>query len=291
MTAPDKLSLASICVPTYKGGEFLERAIRSILASTYENIEIIVTDDTPDGAAEGVVRGFNDRRIMYGKNKTKLSVPGNWNEALKRAQGQFVGLLNHDDEYGPFWIQYALNILNKNPLAGWVISSFRIIDPQGITLNTQLHLGESRTLTREEAFLHALTSSGFGMGYIARREWLEGIGPYETAAGPYADYNLFIRMAIHYPVYYSNNPLHLAWRTHRDNLTNQLTAYDRAFHLMRTVKKTFADERLPSSLSQYKKYCYAYMTSLIKQWIQLAAMKNDEAEHQRLRALLEANEN
>ena len=54
----------SILIPAYKA-EYLERAIISAQLQTFEDTEILVGDDTPDGKLEGIVRRFNDPRIRY----------------------------------------------------------------------------------------------------------------------------------------------------------------------------------------------------------------------------------
>ena len=217
--------LVSICIPTYKGEKFIERTIKSVLNSTYLNLEIIVSDDSSNDTMKKIVNELNENRIKLIRNKKRKGVPWNWNSALEAATGKYVGLLNHDDEYGPFWIDYAVNVLERHPDAGLIVSAFRIINENSQTIGIQLKSGDNRILSIEDAFSKATTESGFGFGYIARRALVEEIGYYDTETGPYADYDFIIRMASKYLVYYSNNPSHLAWRMHQGNLTKNLTSF------------------------------------------------------------------
>jgi glycosyltransferase involved in cell wall biosynthesis len=277
--------LVSVCIPTFNGGDILEKTIKSILISTYSNLEVIVSDDASVDNTKDIVNKMSDKRIIFIENRKRIRTPGNWNKALKKASGKYIGLINHDDEYGPFWINYVVNILEKNPHIGWVISAFRIIDENSMTLRTQLNLGDNQSFEIEDAFKKAITESGFGFGYIARREFIEEIGFYDINAGPYADYDLAIRMATKYPVYYSNNSHHLAWRIHKNNLTNKLTSYDRASYMLKVLDKTFKNKQLPEKLKNQKEYCYSFANQMIINWIDLAIIKKNFIELKKLQSL------
>lgn len=289
MNDQKKKDLISVCIPTFNGGSLIEKTIKSVLLSTYSNLEVIVSDDASFDNTKEIVNKISDKRIIFIENRKRIGTPGNWNRALKKTSGKYIGLLNHDDEYGPFWIYYAINILEKNSHIGWVISAFRIIDENENILNTQLNLGDSQLFENKDAFNKAITESGFGFGYIARRELIKEIEYYDIAAGPYADYDFVIRMASKFPVYYSNNPFHVAWRIHKNNLTNKLTSFDRASYMLKILDKTFKNKQLPEKLKNQKKYCYSFANQMIKNWIDLAKQKNDFIELKKLYSLNKIN--
>jgi glycosyltransferase involved in cell wall biosynthesis len=282
--------LVSACVPSFNSAGFIEKTVKSVLDSTYANLELIISDDASVDNTKEIVLKNSDKRIFFFENRSRIGTPRNWNRALRKASGKYIGLLNHDDEYGPFWIYYAVKILNENPNIGWVISAFRIIDENNKILNTQLNLGNSQLFKIETAFSKAITESGFGFGYIARRQLVEEIGWYDAAAGPYADYDLMIRMAAKTQGYYSNNPMHLAWRVHGNNLTERITASDRAFYMLRILDKTFKNKQLPEELKKQKKHSYSFAFELIGEWINQAKQKNDLVELTKLCSLTNPNE-
>jgi len=91
--------LISIVTATYKRPELLQKAIKSALAQSYKNLEIVVTDDGDDESASEICKSFNDARIKFVKNSThKKSPNGNKNNGFDNATGEFVCLLDDDDE-------------------------------------------------------------------------------------------------------------------------------------------------------------------------------------------------
>jgi glycosyltransferase involved in cell wall biosynthesis len=99
-------TLVSVCIPAYKDAEKLKRAIDSTLIQSHGNFELIITDDSPDDSVRGLVQSYEtDVRIKYFANERRLGSPENWNEAIRRASGEYIKILHHDDY---FTDRYAL---------------------------------------------------------------------------------------------------------------------------------------------------------------------------------------
>jgi glycosyltransferase involved in cell wall biosynthesis len=102
----DNLNTVSICIPAYGEPEKLRRCIDSVLRQTYSKYEIIITDDSRDDFVETVIRGyFPNDKIRYYRNPATKGSPENWNEAMRKALGDSIILMHHDD-----WF-YAANTL------------------------------------------------------------------------------------------------------------------------------------------------------------------------------------
>lgn len=87
----------SICIPAYKHVSFLKRCLDSILEQDFHDFEVVITDDSPDDALEKLVDSYQDNRIRYFKNEKALGSPTNWNEGIRKAQGEYIKILHHDD--------------------------------------------------------------------------------------------------------------------------------------------------------------------------------------------------
>ncbi|HUL32094.1 MAG TPA: glycosyltransferase family 2 protein, partial [Thermodesulfobacteriota bacterium] len=98
----------SVCIPSYNGARFIGATIKSVLDSVYQDFEIIISDDASTDSTFKVIESFHDGRISVYRNERNLGVVRNWNQALTKATGDYVGLLNHDDLYGPFWLTFAV---------------------------------------------------------------------------------------------------------------------------------------------------------------------------------------
>ena len=91
----------SVVVPTHNRAHLIERAIKSILAQTYQNLEIIILDDrSTDNIAE-VVAGFGDQRIKFVRNKENLGGGGSRNVGIRASKSEYVAFLDDDDEWLP----------------------------------------------------------------------------------------------------------------------------------------------------------------------------------------------
>lgn len=95
-------TLISIVIPTYERASLLRRAIASVAAQTFTDWELIVVDDTStdkDIAAE--VAGFSDSRMRCIRHDTNRGAPAARNTGMRLAQGQYIALLDSDDEWLP----------------------------------------------------------------------------------------------------------------------------------------------------------------------------------------------
>ena len=90
----------SICIPTYNTPlKTFEKCIYSILAQDFKNFEVIISDDSSNENIKNFISKIIDARIKYYHNEIPFGAPKNWNEAIKKAQGQFVKVMHHDDMF------------------------------------------------------------------------------------------------------------------------------------------------------------------------------------------------
>lgn len=120
----------SICVPTYQNQEEVERLIDSVREQTFQDFEVIITDDSKDCKIEEYIIKLQDEKdgvaskIRYYHNEKPLGHIYNWNEALLHAKGEFIKIMFSDD-----WFTYRDSLekmvtgLENNPQAGLVFCS------------------------------------------------------------------------------------------------------------------------------------------------------------------------
>lgn len=108
----------SIIIPCFNQGQYLKEAVDSVLASTYENVEIIVVND---GSTE-----YLDILENFSAPKTKIIHQGNQgvasarNNGIKIAAGKYILPLDADDKIHPEYIKKAVKVLEENPEIGIV---------------------------------------------------------------------------------------------------------------------------------------------------------------------------
>lgn len=109
------LPLVSVVIPTYNRPDFLKAAIASVLQQTYQNFEIIVSDDCSAENPQPIVAAFQDSRIQFRRNPQNLGVGLNATYAFQAATGKYVASLNDDDLWQPDFLEKLVLPLEANP--------------------------------------------------------------------------------------------------------------------------------------------------------------------------------
>lgn len=110
--------LVSVIIPCYNQYNYLQESIDSVLASTYENIEIIVVNDGSDEFSDELKKFTAPKTIIINQNNQGLSSARN--SGIKIAKGKYILPLDADDKIHPNYIEKAVNILEKQPQIGIV---------------------------------------------------------------------------------------------------------------------------------------------------------------------------
>lgn len=106
--------LVSVVIPTYNRLEELERAVRSVLKQTFDNLEIIVVNDSKsEFAVKKLIYGFKDSRIKYFKNRRRKGGSGARNTGILNANGRYIALLDDDDEWMPKKLEKQIQKIEK----------------------------------------------------------------------------------------------------------------------------------------------------------------------------------
>ncbi len=122
--------LVSILVPSFDGAAFLREALDTLLAQTYENIEIILLDDASTDDTPSIARSYGDR-IVYVRQPKNLGIYDNVNLGIAQARGELVATYHADDIYLPTIVEAQVAYLNAHPEVGAVFCSDILVDADG----------------------------------------------------------------------------------------------------------------------------------------------------------------
>lgn len=89
--------MISVVIPAYNQASLLERCINSVLHQSYQDFEIIVSDDASIDDVEGTIERFSDSRIHYFCNGRNVGYAQNLRLAVSRANGDIIFYLGQDD--------------------------------------------------------------------------------------------------------------------------------------------------------------------------------------------------
>ena len=106
----------------------------SVINQTYSNWELCIVDDcSPNKQIQETLRNYasKDSRIKYMIRKQNGHISAASNDALKMATGEFIALLDHDDELSPIALEEVVKALNKNPQLDLIYTDEDKIDENG----------------------------------------------------------------------------------------------------------------------------------------------------------------
>lgn len=113
-------TMVSVIVPCYNQGQYLDEAVKSVLAQTYQDFEIIVVNDgSTDEETLDVFRCYNPpkTRIIHTMNQGVSSAR---NTGIAEATGKYIIPLDADDKIGPTYLEKAVDLLEKDETLGIV---------------------------------------------------------------------------------------------------------------------------------------------------------------------------
>lgn len=181
----------SICIPAYRQVDYLREALRSVKEQSFEDYELIVSDDTPDDTVQQVVESFGfDNRLRYYRNPVSLGSPENWNAAVRQARGIYIKLLHHDDRLAQAAsLGSFVRMLDEHPEADFAFSASLV--ESATTNKARIHRPTEDQLAAIASAPGELFSgnaigapsatiyrNGLGIEYDARMKWLVDVDFY-----------------------------------------------------------------------------------------------------------------
>jgi glycosyltransferase involved in cell wall biosynthesis len=184
----------SILMPAYNVAPYISHAVRSALAQTFTDFELIVVDDgSKDETAEIVKALAHEDRRMRLVQQANRGLAGARNTALRASRGDVFALLDSDDAWEPEFLQAQLAILDARP-------EVDIVTGNGWYLDGPRHgeLARPYPDSRPDPVLASIIRdewSVFIMSVMRRRVYT-AIGPFDEAMRSNEDYDFWLRAAL-----------------------------------------------------------------------------------------------
>jgi glycosyltransferase involved in cell wall biosynthesis len=123
----------SIGLPVYNGENFLHEAITSILAQTFQDFELIISDNASTDKTEEICRAFTDQdeRIKYSRNRENIGVEKNFYRVFALSSGKYFKWAAHDDLCHPDFLQSCIDVLDRDFTTVLCYPRAVIIDDKG----------------------------------------------------------------------------------------------------------------------------------------------------------------
>jgi glycosyltransferase involved in cell wall biosynthesis len=269
--------LVSVIIPCYNQAHYVPEAIKSVLAQSYQNIEIVVVDDgSTDNTREIAER--MEVKYIYQKNGGLSAAR---NTGIDKSTGEFLVFLDSDD-----WLladAIAINVmyLNKRPEAVFVAGSHQKIGANGVIAETRKEL----TLTPYQQLLHQ-NYIGMIAAVMFRRSILQQYR-YDTTLHSCEDYDLYLKITRDHEVINHLQEI-AAYRIHGNSMSGNIhrMIHDVSKVLKRQKSNLRGDieqEYFADGLYNWKKFYYDKYFSVVDDQIK----KNKEGKIYRFKASAE----
>jgi glycosyltransferase involved in cell wall biosynthesis len=184
--------LVSVAVPTWNRAHLVGRAIRSVLAQTFPDIEILVVDDGSTDTTPEVVGAVDDARLRPVRHERNHGISRTRNTALRLARGEWLAFLDDDNEWAPDYLARQLALAASRPEAGVVYCRARLRDiPSGSEHDDESGLYQGRV------FHHLVGGWNPWMSAtLIRRSVLTEVGGLDERLRATEDHDLWLRLAL-----------------------------------------------------------------------------------------------
>ena len=197
----------SVLMPSYNHAPFVAQAIESVLGQSFEDLELIVTDDGSTDGTPDIVRRYRDPRLsleIFPQNQGACQAT---NRCLERARGEYIALLNSDDYYMPGKLARQVAIMDRRPGLGAVFSQAHLVDEAGAPVTDRANPFTRLFTTihpNRYAWLRMFFFQGNGLCQptaLARRRIYQEIGPFDPALRQLHDFDMWVRLCARYPIH------------------------------------------------------------------------------------------
>ena len=125
--------IVSVIMPAYNAERFIQTAIESVLAQTFQDFELIIVDDCSTDQTNDLICSYalKDARIVALQNAENFGVAATRNYAMSKARGEWIAFLDSDDLWRRDKLEKQMALIKEHPeaIVSYTASSF--IDPKG----------------------------------------------------------------------------------------------------------------------------------------------------------------
>ncbi|MGQ3685787.1 MAG: glycosyltransferase family 2 protein [Candidatus Loosdrechtia sp.] len=264
--------LWSVMIPTYNCARYLRETLKSVLtqAPGPESMQIEVIDDHSFDDPASVVAELGGERVRFYQQPKNVGHIDNFATCLKRSRGKLIHLLHGDDYVLPGFYEKMAKTFLQCPDIGAAFCRHIFMDNHGHWQSiSDLEQRESGILKN---WLEKLASEQRIMtpSIVVKREVYETLGGFDQRLICSEDWEMWVRIAVHYPVWYETEPL-AVYRMHPDSNTGRhvrtgedmrytceaidiFTAYlpdEIAYRVSRQAKETYAFSALEMAYSLF----------------------------------------
>jgi glycosyltransferase involved in cell wall biosynthesis len=257
--------LVSVLMTAYNREQYIGTSIESVLASTFKDFELIVTDDGSDDNTVEIAKSYEqrDKRIKIFVNQKNLGDYPNRNKAAEYASGKYLKYVDADDYIYPWGLEILVSIMERFPNAGWGLCSLEQNAKKPFPFQ----------LSPYEAYTYHYMGPGLfhkaPLSSIIKREVFTEAGGF-AAIRMSGDFEMWHRLARRYPVVLM--PHGIVW--YREHAQQEMSHYRKYIKLYEEIKIKYLYNGCPLPAEMVKTIIKNTKRDLVKQIIKGALSFN-----------------
>jgi glycosyltransferase involved in cell wall biosynthesis len=196
----------SVIIPSYNHERFVAECINSVLNQTFQDFEIIITDDASTDRTVEIIERFDDPRIKLFKHSKNQGVSVAANNCIRHASGKYISWLSTDDAWYPEKLELQVRYLDEHSEVGVIFGKADWIDEAGNLITDSsfpyLNIFNVPNRPRVEWLRHFfLVGNCLSLPCsLIRKECFEKVGMFDPRYAKIPDLDLWIRICFEYDI-------------------------------------------------------------------------------------------
>jgi len=229
----------SVIIPTYNRKNTLPRAVESVLNQTYKPVEIIIVDD---GSTDGTKEWFSEMYpLVHYIYQVNSGVSSARNTGINSARGDWIALLDSDDEWLPDKLEIQVKLLQNNAELRFCHTN-EIWIRNGVRINQRKkHQKYGGNIFKKCLDICRISPSSS----LFHTSVIKDVGLFDESLDVCEDYDLWLRITAKYPVLFLDQPLIKKFGGHTDQLSRVFGGIEQ--YRIRSLEKILTSKSLSGS--------------------------------------------
>jgi len=233
-----KKNLITILINSYNGEKTIQEAIKSALAQTYKNFEVLIIDDASNDNTINLIKKFKNKKIRLYINNKNIGLGKSRLMAQSKIKGDYVSILDQDDIWNKNKIKSQLKLFLKDKKIGLVATGYKLIDENKKIISLENKYYDMKNFVNYLSFKNI-----FGHSTIMyKTKYAKSVGWYSNKLIYAQDYDLTVKILKKYGFKFIKNflvKIRISQTSMTENFVFSLAKINDNLIILKKIRDTF----------------------------------------------------